>query len=359
MTSALFEAWRGRYADSPRSVSAYLAATRPDVLQTWVGDGQARFPLTARAVRRHSARYFLDLATTDLLVSNDIISQHRVPGPRTTHVQCWHGTPLKAIGYDETGSKYSGAAKHLQRMERDVATWDFLVSSSPFCTTVFRRAFGYEGPVLETGLPRNDVLSQDGSGSVRARVRRHLGLADDVTAVLYVPTWRDDSKDADGRFVQPDMPDFARLRGALGEQVVFLRRLHKNVRADRLAPVDGVLDVSAYPEVSDLYLASDLLVSDYSSAIYDYAVTRRPMVCHVPDLEHYADDLRPLYFDYHEWAPGPVTRTDDELVDALRGARPGAVCTDARYEDFRTTFCPWDDGGATRRLVEAVLPRLA
>lgn len=356
MTTALFEAWRGRYADSPRAVSTYLAAHRPDVLQSWVSDGTAGFPLPARPVRRHSAHYFLSLATCDLLVSNDIISQHRFPGPRTTHVQCWHGTPLKAIGHDETHSQYSGAAKHLQRMERDVRTWDFLVSSSPFCTSVFRRAFGYEGTVLETGLPRNDALAQDGDGAVRRRVRRRLGLTEDALAVLYAPTWRDDSKDADGRFVQPDMPDLARLRAALGPRVVVLRRLHKNVRADRLVPVDGVLDVSAYPEIAELYLASDVLVSDYSSAIYDYAVTRKPIIGHVPDLRHYADDLRPLYFPYADWAPGPVTSDDDELVDALRPLVPGQQCEDERYTRFRETFCPWDDGGATRRVVEAVLP---
>lgn len=350
----MFEAWRGRYADSPRAVSAYLAAVRPDVLQAWVSDGGSHFPLVGRTVRRHSARYFADLVTSDLLVSNDIISQHVVKGPRTTHVQCWHGTPIKAIGHDETHPQYSGAVKHLRRMERDVRTWDYLVSSSPFCTAVFRRAFGYDGTVLETGLPRNDVLCHDRGGEVRARVRRQLDLPDGATVVLYAPTWRDDSKDADGRFVQPHMPDLARLRRALGDQLVVLRRLHKNVRADRLPATVGVIDVSEHPEIAELYLASDVLVSDYSSAIYDYAVTRKPIVCHVPDLRHYADDLRPLYFDYHDWAPGLVTMTDDELVDALRPLGPGEVVTDARYADFRATFCPWDDGSATRRLVDAV-----
>jgi len=357
MRPALFEAWRGRYADSPRAISEHLALARPALPRRWVSDGRSDFPSGARTVKRHSARYFADLATCSLLVSNDIISQHLVDLRWTTHVQCWHGTPLKAIGYDETTPKYDAAA-HLKRVERDVRTWDFLVSSSPFCTTVFRRAFGYEGPVLETGLPRNDLLLSEGAAAVRTRVRRLLGLEDDVTAVLYAPTWRDDAKDDEGRFFQPSMPDFDRLTAALGDRFVVLRRLHKNVRTDRLPSTRGVIDVSTYPEVAELFLASDVLVSDYSSAIYDFAVTRKPIVCHAPDLEHYANELRPLYFDYREWAPGPVTVDDEELVDVLRPLVAGQVVSSERYERFRRTFCPWDDGQATQRVVDAVLPAL-
>ena len=204
----LFESWRGRYADSPRSISEHLADAWPSARRTWVSTGDpAAFPADVRTVRRHSARYFADLLRTDVLMANDIISQHRVKGPGVTYVQLWHGTPLKLIGYDERAHAYSGAQAHLQRMARDVAKWDYLVSPSPTCTGLFRSAFGYDGPVWETGYPRNDVLSSDAAPEIRARTRAALGLAPDALVVLHAPTWRDDDKDADGRFRQSVLPD--------------------------------------------------------------------------------------------------------------------------------------------------------
>ncbi len=261
------------------------------------------------------------------------------------------GTPLKAIGHDEVHHRYRGAADHLRRVDRDVAKWDYLVSPSPACTRILRGAFRYDGPVLETGYPRNDVLSRD-DGSIRRRVRAQLGLAEHTTAVLYAPTWRDDSRGPDGLVVQPNWLDLERLQQGLPDTVL-LARLHPNVRSGAAHRPGFTLDVGSHPDINELYLAADVLVSDYSSAIYDFAVTGKPIVLFAPDLEHYRGDVRPFYFDYEEWAPGPVTATTDELLAAL--ADLGATRRDAaeRYRRFRETFCPLDDGYASERVVAA------
>jgi CDP-glycerol glycerophosphotransferase len=352
VTSAFFEAWRGRHADSPRAISDALRHRDAGVRQFWVTDGSGGPVGGATMLRRHRAGYFARLLTSDLIFSNDIISKHLVKG-RGTYVQCWHGMPLKAIGHDEVDSKYDDVA-HLKRMERDVKKWDFLVSSSPECTTIFRRAFGFEGTVLETGLPRNDVLSRDPDNAIRNRVRSQLGLTPEALVALYAPTWRDDSRGADGRFVQPDPPHFERIARATG--VVFLHRLHKNVARSE-QPLLGGVNVSAYPDIADLYLAADLLISDYSSAIFDFAITAKPIILHVPDLEHYRNDLRPLYFTYEDWAPGPMTMTDDDLVDHLRAARQITEHYGERLQRFRQRFCPFDDGFASDRVLDAALSR--
>ena len=352
----LFESWRGRYADSPRSISEHLADAWPSARRTWVSTGDpAAFPADVRTVRRHSARYFADLLRTDVLMANDIISQHRVKGPGVTYVQLWHGTPLKLIGYDERAHAYSGAQAHLQRMARDVAKWDYLVSPSPTCTGLFRSAFGYDGPVWETGYPRNDVLSSDAAPEIRARTRAALGLAPDALVVLHAPTWRDDDKDADGRFRQSVLPDLAALEDALPDGSRLLLRLHKNVTAAGLPGADGfVVDVSAHPEIAELYLAADVLVSDYSSAVFDFTVTGKPVVLFAPDLERYRDDTRGFYFDYEDWAPGPVCATTDELADALSDLPRHRAAHQDSYDAFVERFCPHEDGHAGERVVELV-----
>jgi CDP-glycerol glycerophosphotransferase len=353
----MFESWRGRYADSPRSVSEELAVRWPGTRRIWVSNDQTtEFPSDVTTVRRHRAGYFRRLLTADVLMANDIISRHLVKGPRVTYVQMWHGTPLKLIGHDEKAHAYSGATAHLKRMVRDVEKWDYLVSPSPVCSRLFRTAFHYEGPIWETGYPRNDVLRSSRADDIRRRVRQRLGIAADERAVLYAPTWRDDDKNDAGQFQQSVMPDLATLRGTLPERSRLLLRLHKNVTGAGSSLLAGLgrfaLDVSSHQEIAELYLAADVLVSDYSSAVFDYAVTGKPIVLFAPDLDRYRDATRGLYFDYESWAPGPVAATTEELAALLGDVEAQHRKHAEAYASFVERFCPHEDGGASARVVD-------
>lgn len=345
---AVFESWRGRYADSPREISQALGEATPRLRRLWVGE--SGFPEDVGSVRRHSPAYFARLWSCDLLVANDIVTKLLRKGPRTFYLQCWHGTPLKLLGHDETKATYAGHAEHMARLRRDVDHWDALLSPSAEVTEIFRSAFGYEGEVWETGYPRNDPLLAADAAQRREQVRAQLGLEPRERAVLWAPTWRDDQRDDAGRLTMRGLLDVRRLVSGLPEGTRLLLRLHKNVvgaAPDLVAP--GALDVSSHPDITDLYLAADVLVSDYSSAVFDFAVTGKPMVLHVPDLEHYRDRARGMYFDYESWAPGPLTRSTEELADVLGGDQR------AGYEDFRRRFCPHEDGGSTQRVLQRLL----
>lgn len=351
----LFESWRGRYADSPRALSESLPGSA-GLRRTWVSAGDSSFPSDVEVVRRHSSAYFAKLLTTELLVANDIISQHRVKGPRTRYLQTWHGTPLKRIGLDEGQPQYAGAAAHMRRMRRDVAKWDYLISPSPVCTQIFRQAFDYRGTVLETGSPHNDVLRSSDADGLRGRVRARLGISDGVTAVLYAPTWRDDQNLESGGFGQEPGIDGARLQRLLPEGTVLLTRMHPNVVRRPSYDAPGfALDVSAHPSVAELYLAADVLVSDYSSVVYDFAVTGKPIVLFPYDLERYEKTVRGLYFDYPSWAPGPVVETTPDLARALLEVTATSWQPSASYAAFVAKFCPWEDGHASARVWKAVL----
>jgi CDP-glycerol glycerophosphotransferase len=358
--TVMFESWRGLYADSPRALSERLGDADVSLRRLWVTSGENAFPADVSTVRRHSAGYFKALLSADVLVANDIVSKHLVKGPRVRYLQTWHGTPLKLIGHDERAHSYTGAEAHLKRMERDVAKWDYLLSPSPVCSEIFRAAFRFEGEIWETGYPRNDLLRSAEAGTRRDEVRRQLGIAPGAIAVLHAPTWRDDDKNDEGAFRQSVMLDPDLMADALPDDARLLLRLHRNVKERPVGSDAGfVLDVSDHPEIADLYLAADVLVSDYSSAVYDFAVTGKPIVLFAPDLDRYRDTVRGLYFDYEDWAPGPVATTQEHLAAALARLDGHAREWARRYDAFVQRFCPHEDGLAGQRVATRLLSALA
>ncbi|GAA0202415.1 hypothetical protein GCM10009526_26270 [Glutamicibacter creatinolyticus] len=356
--SMMFESWRGRYADSPRAVSESISQQHPDIRLDWVIGDPRQLPEQCTPVKRHSAGYFRKLLSTDYLFTNDIVSKHLVKGPRVTYIQCWHGTPLKKVGFDESHPDSRGFASHMRRVVRDVRKWDYLVSPSPTCSDLLRSAFRYEGRILETGYPRNDVLNSVQAPRIREQVRASLGISPEQLVVLYAPTWRDDSKDESGHFQDTSTVDYQLMSRSLPPGTVLLNRLHAVVHSKARTWQDErltVLDVSKYPDIADLYLAADVLVSDYSSAIYDFAVTGKPIVLYAYDLTQYSETTRGLYFDYHLWAPGPIVTTFGQLIEELLRVGDFEIRYAERYRAFRQRFCPLEDGRATDRLLAAVL----
>lgn len=347
--------FRGLFADNPRALYQALLDRGPaDLAHTWLCTPQTQdsFPPGVQTVRYGTPEAADVLGDADVVIANDCMSMRWEKRPGATYLQTWHGTPLKRIHHDAPVRP-----GWLDEPDRDVARWDVLLSPNPASTGRLRGAFRFGGRVAETGYPRNDVLLGPDRDTVRARVRTELGIPHGTTAVLYAPTWRDDLvfDAANGRdFEVPiDLADFA---ARLGGNHVLLLRLHSMV-AGRLTIPPGapVIDVSDRPEAAELYVAADLLVTDYSSAMFDFAVTGKPMVFYTYDLAHYRDDLRGFYFDLTEVAPGPVVRSSDELVEAIAGGDIPAASTD-RYARFRDTFCPLDDGHAADRVLDLLFP---
>ena len=344
----VYNAFDGRYSDSPR----VLYETYRDVYpgeHVWLTDPdhQHGFPADVATVPIDSAACVEALESADLVVANTHLEMEWAKGPRTTYLQTWHGTPLKRIHNDVLWAPEG----RLAWLDRDVARWDYLVSPNPVSTPRLRGAFGYHGAVLETGYPRNDVLSSPEAPTIRARVRAALGIPDGVTAVLYTPTWRDRDyfePPAGGLHFALPLESFA---AALGPEFRLLPRLHyklTHLRPD--GDVSGVVDVSYYPDVAELYLAADVLVTDYSSTMFDFAVTGKPMVFYAYDLDAYRDTLRGFYFDLEPVAPGPVVSDPDALLGALNDLHEGRVTRRRRYRRFQQTFCSLQDGHSTERL---------
>ncbi|SNS56568.1 CDP-glycerol:poly(glycerophosphate) glycerophosphotransferase [Geodermatophilus saharensis] len=352
----VYTSFRGLFSDSPRAVFEALRARGDDVTHTWLTAPVAEhaFPDDVETVPFGSPESIAALESADVVVSNDHVPLDWDKRPGAFYLQTWHGTPLKRIHNDVLWAPEG----RLAYLEHDIARWDAMLSPNPYSTGRFRQAFGFRGPVHETGYPRNDLLSSPRRDEVRAAVRAGLGIGEDTRVVLYTPTWRDDLvfEGTGGRdFDFPvDLGDFTER---LGGDHVLLLRLH-NMVSSRLESIEGlpVRDVSSHPDIRDLYLAADVLVTDYSSTMFDFAITGRPILLFPYDLAEYRDRLRGFYLDLEEVAPGPLVTTSGELVDAIADLDAVTAAHAERYRRFRETYTALEDGHATERVLDLFFP---
>lgn len=269
-------------------------------------------------------------------------------------VQTFHGYPFKVMGHPHWRNLRFSQAR-ISAYDDRAREWDHLLSPAKYATPLLRRDFAYDGDVLEIGYPRNDVLQSPEAEEIRAVTRGSLGLAEGQTAVLYAPTFRDYLAKGDNVAAMADFFDFRAATQALGEGTVILVRGHAfNARSrQRVGSLPGTVDVTDYPEVSDLYLAADAAVVDYSSLRFDFGVTGKPMIFHVPDLQRY-QDTRGWLFDFEPSAPGPLVSTTEEVVEQLCDLDGVRTRHREQYAAFKSAYLDLEDGYAGRRFVDAV-----
>jgi CDP-glycerol glycerophosphotransferase len=344
-----FESFYGRGATcNPRAIDAEVARTRPDLTRYWgVVDAATPVPEGAVAVVRGTREWWEARAGARWVVANDWLRRQFEPQHDQVVLQTWHGSMLKRIGLDRP--KVPAEKRRVIDVER--AKWDLLLSQNRHSTDILRSAYAWEGPILEEGYPRNDPLTpgstQAGDG---AAIRAALGIGPSQRAVLYAPTWRENMT------TMVTFLDLERLAASLGpDHVILLRGHSRTVAFGASVKMRGVIDVTTYPEVTDLFLAADALITDYSSVMFDYSVTRRPMIFYVPDMDAYRDSLRGVYFDLSEVAPGPVLDDQDDVADAVRALDQAGDRYAALYERWVGRFNHHDDGRSAERVTEQLL----
>jgi len=355
--AVLFISWKGKScADNPLGIAGELRRRGDDREHLWaVTDWSVPVPEGGTGVLRGTQEYYEALARSKYLISNDDMQPPFRKRDGQFYLQTWHGTPLKRIGFDITNPQFISGTAYFDHLARDIAQWDLLLSPNPFSTPIMRRAFRYDGEIGEYGYPRNDLLCQGSTAEAAARVRDRLGLPAGKRVVLYAPTWRDNQVYANGRRYRFDLRlDLERAWRELGRDHVFLIRGHHHQADDVPAGMrDGfALNVTAYPDITQLYLVSDVLVTDYSSAMFDYAVTGRPILFFTYDLAEYRDSLRGFYFDFEAEAPGPLLADSAAVIEAIRDVDAVAAAHRDAYQRFAARFCSLDDGKAGVRVCD-------
>lgn len=276
------------------------------------------------------------------------------------HIQTWHGTPIKKIGLDLEVLNMSGMDDvdgYKRNFFNESRDWDYLLSQNSYSCQIFRRAFAFEKDMIEVGYPRNDILINGNHGEHIGKLKRQFGLPMNRKIILYAPTWRDDEYHEKGRYKFNVRLDLKSLHEIFKDDYAIVLKMHYLV-ADSM-------DLSDYEgfaflcdpkvDIQELYLVSDIMITDYSSVMFDYSILRRPMLFFAFDMEKYRDEIRGFYFDFTSVVPGPVVTTNEALIEEIKQVefsyyeRYGAL-----YDEFVKKFNPWDDGKASSKIVDFI-----
>ncbi|MGN0242974.1 MAG: CDP-glycerol glycerophosphotransferase family protein [Lachnospiraceae bacterium] len=355
----VFESFLGKnYSDSCKYIYQYLLEHEKDRYRyIWIiNDKHTPIPGNPTKVKHNSLRYFYYLGRAKYWVNNMRQPVWMEKRPGNIMLQTWHGTPLKKLVFDME-DVHSALPTYKMDFYQQSRKWDYLISDNPFSTRVFQSAFLMDrDKIVECGYPRNDLLHAPDKEEKARGIRKRLGIPEEKKTILYAPTWRDDEYYAPGqyKFVLP--LDLQRMREQLGSEYVILLRTHYFIAdaIDTSHVSDFAINVSHYDDITELYLISDICITDYSSVFFDYANLRRPILFYTYDLEKYRDVLRGFYIDMERDVPGPLLFTQEEVTEAILNIDEVEEQYREQYDAFYDTYCSLDDGYAAKRIVEKV-----
>jgi CDP-glycerol glycerophosphotransferase len=355
-----FACYRGEFAtDSQLALDRGFARLHPATTRYWgVLDASTEVPDGAVPLLLDSREWYAALASARSVSNNIDFGLWFHARPYQRYLQTFHGYPFKSMGVGHWRSKGLNEEAIAQELVKVNREWDTILVPSEECSSFYREQYAWGGEILVAGYPRCDALvagspwAEDAS-VVRARVLGRLGVLLEKTVVLYAPTYRDSLTTRTFAARRFDELDLAALVRSLGEEHVVLLRGHNNNQRelDRVHGVNRVVDVTDWPDVNELTLAADVAVLDYSSLRFDWALTGKPMVFFVPDLEEYFAERAPL-FPYAGTAPGPWVSTTDEVAAALADLPGLRASYAAEIATFNARFNALHDGRATDRVLE-------
>lgn len=355
----IFESFVGRnYSGQPKYIYQYLQKNYGKKYKyIWiVNDKKLEIDGKHTKVKRFGLKYYYYMTRSKYWVNN--MRQPYAFPKRDSQImlETWHGTPLKRLVFD-MDDVHSANPKYKQIVYKQSRKWDYLLSDNGFSTEVFQSCFMFDKEkILELGYPANDPMYDKNLDVKAAELKRKIGVPLDKKVLLYAPTWRDDNMYGAGEYKFELALDLNRLHKEFGDEYVILLRMHYWVvdQLDLNGLEDFVINVSKYSDITDIYLISDICMTDYSSVFFDYANLRRPILFYMYDLEKYRDVLRGFYLDINKDLPGPILTTNDEVVDALKNIDEIKRNYNSKYETFYNRFCHVDDGNAAKRVCEKV-----
>lgn len=346
----LFESHMGKqYSDSPKYIYEELLEGNKKFKYIWSFQNPdiVEVPGSATKVKRNSLKHFYYLNRAKYWIDNQGMANLAEKKEGQVYIQTWHGTPLKRMGYDQ---KTLPSTRELENLKKQTDAWDYLISPNPYTSKILKRGFRYAGEVLETGYPRNDILIQQ-PVAIKQKAQMELGIPSDKRVILFAPTFRD----WDPNSFQKVLDEVQLLSKEIDEGSVILLRLHY-LLSDKISQFElpaNIVNASTYQDIQELYLLADILITDYSSVMFDYALLKRPIILYCYDLEEYTT-RRGMYFNFTEKAPGPVCKTIDEVMYFLN--IPDKLKEyDESLNRFVEEFGSLADGKASSKVIEKIL----
>ena len=375
----IFSCFNGNsYADSPRAIYEYMLNDERfnDYTFVWAfKDINKHENILGKnkntiIVKRGAKQYRKYVAIAKYWIFNFKIDDYLKPKKNQVFVQCWHGTPLKRLGcdlihFDNVLNTIEGMKK---RYKKEATKFSYFISPSKYASEKFISAWNLkelkkEDCIIEEGYPRNDFLynyTKEDVDKVKRKIFGYYYLSYEKEVkkkkiILYAPTYRSNQHETGLGYVYKEEVDFDKLQKELGDDYIILFRAHYFVaNAFDFEKYAGfVYDVSKIDDINELYIISDILITDYSSVFFDYANLKRPMIFYMYDLEHYRDESNGFYIDVEKELPGKIVKTQEELMQEIKNVSANFKYNE-KYKKFNEKYNYLDDGQASKRVVERI-----
>ncbi|WP_079505323.1 CDP-glycerol glycerophosphotransferase family protein [Mesobacillus jeotgali] len=344
----LFSYYGSQYGCNPKYITEHILKAYPkdyfDLVWAF-NDPDSKLDIDGiRSVKTMSLHYFYELCTSKVLITNFRTTDLFIKRKEQYYIQTWHSSlRLKQI---EKDAEENLPTSYVQMAKKDSEKCDLLLSGCEYSTEIFKRAFWYDGEIFKNGTPRNDILIHS-NNDLRTSTLSKLNIPSSCKVTLYAPTFRKD-KNLDVYNI-----DFAKVKEALakkfGGEWIFLVKLHPHLMAmsNQITATAQVIDVTQYDDIQELLCITDFLISDYSSLVFDYSVTKKPCFLYVPDLEDYTQNERGLYFDLEE-LPFIKVLSNEELMWKIQNYDETVYRKE--LESFLSEIGSYENGYAAKNL---------
>ncbi len=326
----LFSSYGGKkYDDSPRSIYEYMKGNNKysDFKFIWAFENKKSFTSLSESekVEIDTIKYYITALKAGYWVTNSSMTRGlNFKGKDTCYLNTWHGTPIKKMGTDISSN--SKSFKTISDLKKKKSEIDIMLAQSRYEVNIFSRVFNIpKERFLISGLPRNDKLV-DVTEFDKGKAREKLGISSEKKVILYAPTFREYQK-ANGIYNTLAPPiDLKKWREKLGDNYLVLFRAHYEVVKVLGLDEDNdfVINVSNYHSLDELMVASDILISDYSSIMFDFSLLKRPILCFAYDFDEYSLK-RGLYLDLKKELPGSLLESEDEVLNAILSINIGVA----------------------------------
>ena len=315
----------------------------------------------AKVIKYRGIQYFYYLAKSKFWIVNCKLPSYCIKKDEQVYIQTWHGTPLKRLAHDiETKDDITFYRSKMSRDEMtksydvDVAKYNYLISPNEYSSEIFESCFKIDKEkIKEYGYPRNDYLVNI-TDEEKDKLKNKYNIPKDKKVILYAPTWRDNKFNEKG-YIHELKVDFNKWRNILGDEYVVIFKPHylisnkfKDIKLDNF-----LFSFDENVDINELYVMSDLLITDYSSVFFDYAILNRPILFYMYDLEEYRDELRGFYLDINKELPGKITIDEDELLSVIKNENYKEY--DEKLKEFRNTYNNLEDGKASQRVINNLI----
>lgn len=365
----LFESFNGKdISDNPFAIYKQLIKQAPEIKRhCYFSVKPAAYSRLAAAfpeiqlIKRFTPTWVWYSARASFWVMNSRMPKWWRKNKGTVYIQTWHGTPLKKLGVDIAHVEIPGSStsQYHQQFIDEADRWDYLIAPNQYSKDIFKSAFEFHHRFLDIGYPRNDILyQQNDAPHIQALKKRILGRLP-RKVIMYAPTWRDDDYRSQGSY-KFELPfELKRFFNKLDQNTILIIRPHYLVKDHiDITGFEDRVKICADEDINQLYLITDLLITDYSSVMFDFANLKRPMLFFPYDLAHYRDELRGFYFDYQPGnLPGPLVTDPESFYNQL-----GIFNETGNFNhfqknltDFNNKFCAWEKGMASQEVSDLIL----